>query len=627
MATNFYINGSQINPPYNWKGLQLELNFDRDKNEVTQQATITDWEFVRENNDTILDYIEAGTTGGPGVFEGMPFKVEVTEGSQSEVPFDGYIDLTENPRLSTIRSTVKAKEKNSIDFLNDRAESFTYEYLYKSTSEITSDDFVFVPYVLNSVPDYLNAAIATVSVYVIIQELKNALEIVKQTAAELSNPMVTASAIAKAILQVAYLIVLIATLIKLIVDLIKLIIQPVKYHAGMRVRDLLNAGCEHLGFTFKSDIIDDATWSNLVIIPEKYNNPPDKIDKQILGFITPNKALQDGYFKGTFGDLLRAMKLMFNAKIVVTQDKEIFLIRRDKNVSQAQYQLHPIYNPYFTINTDELISNYRVSFQFDITDKNTVQEYLGTSYQVITNPVAVTNNEMVLMKGFRQIDIPFALAKRKTELSIPEQLFRVMLEGLSLIINGLVSAVNLLISIANGVIKVLNVIIKALKVVGIKVNWKIKTIPKLPYTNLSTLIENRIGMMKIEIDFFAVPKILLLDEGSKPKFNKINANNDTLLSANALYNQFHYIESFVPTSDRPTANQCEIRDYEKVPFTFDDYMKVRNNNRILNADGQEMEFTSLKWNPFDQVAQINGVRLPKLYTTNLEVKILEADGK
>lgn len=626
MAINFYINGALRNPPYNWKGLQLELNFDRDKDTVTQQATVTEWELVRENTDLLLAHIESGTTGGVGALEGLPFKIEITKGSQSSVPFDGYIDTSDNPRLSTIRSTVKAKEKKSIDFINDRADSFTYEYLYKSTGEIVKADVVFVPYVLNNVPDYMQAAVTTISIYVITRELKDAVQRVKEIAAQLTNPF-EATAIIRAVLLVGYLIVLIATLVKLINDLIKLIIQPVKYHAGMRVRDLLTIGCEHLGFTFKSEIIDDATWNKLVIIPEKYSNPPDNLSKQILGFITPNSALQDGYYKGTFGDLLRAMKSMFNAKIVVTQNSEIFLIRRDKNASQAQYQLPPLYNPYYTINTDELISNYRVSFQYDVTDKNTVQEYTGTSYQVITKPIAVTNRDMVLMKGFKQVDIPFALAKRKTELTIPEQYFKVLLSTFGLLLNGVISALNILIAVANGIIKVLNGIIQALKLVGIKVKWKIASIPKLKYTNLGNLIDNRIGMMKIETDFFAVPKITLLDEGSTYKKNKIPANNATLLSANALYNQFHYIESFVPTSDRPAGNQVEIRDYEKVPFTFDDYMKVKYDNKMLDSQGREVEYTSLKWNPFEQVAAINGVRLPKLYTNNLTQVILESDGK
>lgn len=618
--TNFYLDNNLINPPHNWPEMMLELNYDQDRFPGTNQVTITDWEFVRENTDTILSYIEAGN-----IFEGIPFRIEIERGGVIEKPFTGYIDNIDGATFSVIRSNVKAKSHLSLDWLNDVADSFTYEYLV-STGEVTSDDYVFMPYVLNSVPDYMQSAIATFSVYVLYGEIKKSLLEIQYTLTNLGNPFTAANAILQAIFQIAYLVVLLAAIVKLVLDIIRFIIQPVKYHAGMYAVDLLTIGAAHLGLTFKSEIFNTAPFDKMVIIPRKFMNAPSTVDSQILGFFSPNRLEQNGYYKGTFGDLLRAMKKQFNAKLSISAAGELFLMRVDKNAASPQFKLPDIYNPQFSTNADELKSNYVIAFQTDVTDKNTIQQYQGTSYQVITQPATFKDRQMVLMKGLEQIDIPFALAKRKTELTVPETIIKGFLDVFDFIVNGLIAGINGLITAANAITKVLNKIIKALKVVGIKVNWQIKTIPKLNKVNMSSVIENRIGMMMIESDMFTVDKCLILLPGSADKFNKIHSSNGTYLSAKYLWDNFYFVNSFVVSAGFPTASQYKIKHFEKVPFVFADYQKVKANNRIYDASGGVAFVQSLKWNPFDQVADMV-VRFPYLYAPNLIETKSEPDGR
>jgi hypothetical protein len=49
------------------------------------------------------------------------------------------------------------------------------------------------------------------------------------------------------------------------------------------------------------------------------------------------------------------------------------------------------------------------------------------------------------MKGLEDVFIPLALAKRKTELTVPEKIIKAFLQGLDLIINAMISIVNALI--------------------------------------------------------------------------------------------------------------------------------------------------------------------------------------
>jgi hypothetical protein len=54
---------------------------------------------------------------------------------------------------------LKQLKKKNIDWLNSVADSFTFDYLV-SIGNITSTDYKYMPYVINSIPDYKESAIA-----------------------------------------------------------------------------------------------------------------------------------------------------------------------------------------------------------------------------------------------------------------------------------------------------------------------------------------------------------------------------------------------------------------------------------------------------------------------------------
>lgn len=621
VVTRHLFNNSEINPPKNWKELEINLNYDRDNGKYNQTLSITDWEFVRENTDKIQEHTDSGLNGGVGIFEGIPYKIEIERNGQIETPFDGYLDLTEEHNLSGITSTVKAKERHGIDFFNDVADSVTFEYLFKEAKIITTNDFIYQPYILNSVPDYKEAAIMIITSYVLVEQIRDNINKFSQLIAELSNPF-EATAIIRAILLVAYIAFLILAAIKVIKQIINLIIQPVKYHAGMYLKTLLTKGCEHFGYSFESEILDSEPFSKAVVIPEKFYVAPNTTIKEILGFTKPSPD-QEGYFKGSLGDLMRICKTMFNAKFFIS-GKTIKMLRRDKPIGNVNYTLPDVYEPYFKLNTTEFNSNILVSFEYDTSDKNTVQEYKGVSYQTLLQPKSVINKDLVLMRGLKDFRIPLALARTKKELTLPEKLLNNFEKLFSKLCSGLTTLINGIIKAVNTIIKIINKIIKALKVVGIKVNWEIKPVKPIKIESFANTIENRIGMMKIETDFVNRPKIYLLDKATSSAKNKINPNNDEIFSAKYLYNNFHFVDSFLPSIDKPNANQYYLKEYEKVPFVFSDYLKVKENNFIyVGSDIAEVE--ELNWNPYEQVARIR-LRINKLYTNNLKETTYEPTG-
>lgn len=631
--TLFYIANSPVNPPQNWQDLLIELNYGKDQFPQGNAVSITNFEWVRENNDWIRQYIDAGLTGGVGIFEAPLFRIDVTDGTTTKTVFNGYIDLTDNLQLKErIKLTAKATSRATVDWINDVANGFTFEYLASlnvgDAGKISPFDYRFMPYVNNSVPNYEQAAIATLMVYTITQTIAKEIEEISGFSVEAGVPFTTIQAVIKLVIKIAYLLVLIVTLIKLIKDLMRFIISPVKYHAGMYVRDLMGKACEYLGMTFQSDIwAVGSPYYNEFIIPEKLFNAPSKTDSAILGFLLPDVNEQIGFYKGTFGSLLDAMKLKYNAKIVVTVNNEVIFLRKDKNAQPAVYQLPDIYLPEFTYNTDELKANTLIEFRTDNLDTNTLNDYSGSVFQVICQPLVVTDRALVMYKGFDNVTIPFARASTKTDLTVPEKIIRDFLVVFETLANVLVSVVNGIGSVVNGIISIIK---KIFKFLGIRLN--IPAVPTMNKLNLSIIIENRIGMMVLSFDHFNVPKILIIKEGSKPKFNKIDPINPVFETAKAMWDNFYYVNSFVPAqlnsayADRPTGNQFIKKTFPKVSFTWQDFLDVFTNNRIYDSVGNEALIESLKFNPYKNMAEIT-VRFNKIYTLNISEKYLNPDGR
>lgn len=619
----FTLLGKKVTPK-NWQEFSISVNTDKGREESVPVIETNDWEFVRQDNDLILDYIDKGLTTGVGIVESPDFKIEIETGNGStQQVFDGVLALNKDHRISCIRSTFSAQEHKTVDWMNDKFPSITFEYL-AFLGEITPSDYKFIPYVQNSVPDYREAAIMLLSVFTLEQQILQAVEKITELVAESTNPF-EATAIVRTVIYISYLTILLATIVKLVIDLVKILIQPVKYHAGMNALKLMQKGAAHFGLDFKSPILENDPFDKMVIIPEKYQIPKDPNDSRINGFLSPRPNEVTGYYKGSFADLINAMKEMFSAKVEII-DGTLWFVRDDYDFGSPKMQIQPILQREYKFNSDELIRNMLVSFQTDLSDKNTIQEYLGTSFQVTVQPLRYKDKSKFNVDGSKAWRIPFALAKRKVELTVPEQIVNVFLKGFAGLINGLIKAINLLINAINKVIKVINKILKALKAVGINISFQIKTVKNIEPVTLGNLIENRKNMMKLEYDNFTVPKVLLIDEGTEAKFNKLHILNESVLSAKFLYQNYHFINSPVPSSEKPTGTQVLIKQFNNHPFCLEDYNKIRGNSFVYSPDGKESRLVLAEWNIYKQHANLT-IRIPHLYTNNLIETYAEPNGQ
>jgi len=624
-----YIAEQEATGIINLEALFIELNYDQD--DPTAQAGINQWELgvgdKRRRGDAATlanKHIDGGLTNGVGIGEGLPFKILIKHSGQSYTVFDGYFDLTKCVRKCDQIDT-PAIETESLEAVRSQLDGVSFESLFLVDKTITDADMIPVPYIISTIPDYQNTVIAMLGVFVLTNELKNQLQALKEMLPDAGNPF-TATVIIKIILRVAYLTLLVIAIVKFIKDIFNLIIQPVKYHYGMHFLTTAQKAAEKLGYQFKSSILESFPFNKMAYIPQKDNQKVNSDMNGVLGFLKPTPNEQVGYFKGTAFQFFEDLKSIFKAKIIV-RDGVIRLEREDYRINKSVWQMPPVEILENTFNFDQLKSNYMIRFATDDNDKNTRQVYPGTLIQVQTLPIAVTDKKKVLLTNFEQVFIPYARAIRKTELTYPERIFDSFFKGFSEVLGALVDVVNSLIDVVNHIIKLINKVIKALETIGIDVGFEVKPIRPLSVTNLANLIENRIGMMLLENDFLTVPKILLVEKNSNAKNNKALSINEATINAEYLYDNFHFVQSFVPSQSKPNANQYLYYEVLGIPFKCEDYLKLRaEEGGFLDPDGRPAETRTFKWYPHLEKADI-GYKVNVLYTKNLKEQKILSNGK
>jgi len=622
MIARYYINGQEVQRPINHSAVKYRIEFDQEQQ--TQTLGISELDFgvadLRDTKDAkviLRDIVNKGLSGGVGITEGVPLRIVLdSERGETIDTFNGYINLWDS-QFDVGKLTAPIQQSGSLDWFNDQIDSFSFDYL-ESIGLISSVNYITIPYCIEKKQNALEIIILYVSVFVITDKLAEQLKELQQLLAETANPFSTFSGTAKILAQVVYLAILLAALIGLLLQLFENIIQRNKFHYGMKVADMMEIGLKYLGYKFSSSIFQNSVYKDLILLPEKYQVGTNTgILSAIEGLIKDNKREQTGYYKGTFGDFIRAFKLMFHAKIVI--DNGVFYFEKyNFRKSESGITIHELWGDSnkFAFNYNDFKSNIKLSFMVDQQDRHTVKEYSGTSVQVLQKQKAVNNRQMVLTKGYDERTIPFALGKRKTALSNTEIVLRDLLETVQPAINIVIEITNQLINAINAVLGALRSLVNVLRRLGIRIKVDIKNIPKISKVNVSNQITNRIGMLKMESDYVAVPKLFFLNNGK--------IVNEQYLNARYLFEEFHTYGLFVVRNDCPP-NQYLIKEAKGIPFGFDQFKEVLKNNTIFTARGEKGEIISIELDPENQVADIE-YKILKQYTNNIELQYLEPNG-
>jgi hypothetical protein len=633
MEINYYIDNIEVEKPINHAELGIEINYDMDDS-ANQSVSITEFEFgvgsqVEANDAATLinaHRSNGSSGGGVGVFEGLPFRIELNHDGNTNNLFEGYLD-TSKALFDCDKVIVTAVESGGIDWINEVFDSKSFKYIQEVEGIIIPViDYRQVPYVLSSIPNNKEAFLALVSIALIGNSIRGEIQKLKALTSGFTAWPVGGQWI-EAGFQVAWIITLVVLLVQLIKQMIDLLIQPVKYVACMSELSLCQRGSQSFGFTFKSSILENAPYKDSYIIPEKYNHDikTNNNKVEIFGFTDANNP-SEGFYKGTFGELLRKLKNKYNAKIII-EGKTLRLEREDYNNSSYNYILPPVDQTNYRLNSDELTANYLVSFETDINDKHTIQRYTGIETQTITSPVNTINKDMVLLSGLENRSIGLTRGTRKSTLTYAEKVIRGFLFAFDGYVNIGVFTVNAYIFAINSITNTLKGIAKALSLININVNLPDLEIEPLKYSSFGNAINDRIGMLLMENDFIQIPKNVMIDVSSNPENTKVSLLDQHYNNSQILTDNFHVTRSFISSNEFPNANQYYIYSAENVPFCIDDYNLLKNSNFMQDDSNRNGKLLKCIWYPDgNQTASID-YKINKLYTTNLKEDKITPDGK
>lgn len=634
---DFYYDTKKVNEDIvNWHDLEIEISFE-DETGIGSVTTVENLEFTGDLANKINTWNGLGMYGSPGIFEAPPFVIDVCGGSRI---FDGGINTADCSTLYECDKVAASLRSQRIDFINDRANGFSFAYLASlpsgSPGRISQSDYVLVPYVINSIPDYVNIMVAGLSLFTLVRELKNIITQTANAIKKLVGDVSTAlgmlplfnAALAVAIGQVlvdivaivllfAYAIFVIKAIIELVLMIFDNLIQRVKYKKGMRVRTLFERAIAYIGgYTFSSTLLTQTIHKDEVIIPRKtalLTNAKINLTTT-FGFQNQNKNFDDnfnpksvGYFEGTFADLILLYEDRFNAELRIIGNV-IHFETKEHFAKFANYTLPNIQrnnaDPHGT-NACELTANYLVIHALDDQDTNTYDEYEGTSALMTLEPINVYNKKNILLKGLTEKRLNLALAKRKKSLNGVETLFSNIYSVLYSMIGGTNSDFSRIIKIIKNQLKAISQLTGG--------NAPALTILNFP----ANPFQARVGMMMLSSDFIGVQKVCIVST-----HGVLHSNNSHLTSARYLMDNYHFTNFAIRTTDsngniKNDHNQWLVFNEKEIPFCCSDYDSVINNNYIKTFDQKTAKVKSLKWIPHKSKARID-YRVKQQYTRNIK---------
>jgi hypothetical protein len=552
-----YLNGVEVTPR-NLEDIGISVDYSKD---VQQESVNIDSVVLPVNGRSIvMQHLNT-----IGLSEGIPYEITF---ANKKLPY--YVDLVETLKIRDTEVEVKLKQRYAHDNFIENADSLTFDYLNTITPIGTYD----VKYRIIQQDAFFKSVITTATLYTISRSIADQTRELAKTAKEFGSaiafaPFAVQGKIVEAgiqlALQIAYLAILIYQAKKLGQDLVEYMFPKARIFKASKVLELMQKGCSHLGYTFKSSILEKE-FKNLATI----STPQNREKKGFLDYLESdlNFAFNTGFptitdSTPTLGALIKAMQTMFNAKVKI-RNKVVELERWDYWIDQAQGQVKvalPVQdsaNDEYELDTERMFKRYLIEYQTDFSDMTTLDDYSNTISEYSSERVSIVNQDLNLLKGLTNATIPFARAKRKTFVNAVEKTYLKLLKG----------------------------------------------IDKLSGGN-SANVKSPIGIMEVSSQFFSVTKLVLIDDGGKL------FSNEMLFPSN-LWDKFHYINN-------PNLYAWAIRRKVPLALTEEEFLKLLDNN-YAQINGKQCEILNLEYLPMQNRAIIDYKQKVSFYKTNVAIK-------
>jgi hypothetical protein len=455
-----------------------------------------------------------------------------------------------------------APRKGNLTFF-ERADALTFEALSK-LGGINTNTYVKIPYVV--VPDDLvtQKIITEFLIATLLIEIANTVKEIAYLVSEATNVLAPQVAILKAVTLGLYLATLLITLIDLGIQLKELYFPRLRYLKAMRDYDLIRQGCEFLGYTLESNLLEN-TLRNLATLPIPVTRESSR--KSYFDFI-PNLLNNDVFNYGyptsmdtipTLGSAISQIEDIYNAETHVYNG----VVRIETRTVFMQNPIAEIPNIFNTQENSTTTSAYDeegvfkrklLSWQIDYEDRHTTDNFAGLGTERDTQKILATSNDLVNITGYEQVNWNFAPAKRKAGFSGTEKLVKGIFQIADFFIN----------AIPGG------------------------------QSSLAQSVQDRIGVMMISSETYSVTKKMWINpDGTQP------ANYVTFLDADVIYQLFH-------TDREVQVNDGIIIDSMPMPCTqFEFYKFAQNKYVTLQGTNEVVQLLEANYNEHERKAIVS----------------------
>lgn len=554
IETKYFINGNEIRP-VNADEIGFKMDFTNGWTEA--ELNVDSIVLANEAKQMVIDH-----TTILGFHEGIPLTIEV-----GGITLEYYIDLTENPIFSgqgdsTIE--VSIKRRKAINWFRQQADGLSFEAINKTNPISTID----VPYLIIRDNQLEMLIMLGISIYTLtkatiegVQDLTEAItEVISASTPNAGVPPsfntgAIISASLKAVARLVYVGLLTIALIDLTKQVMDLIFPPIRYLKASKVIELLNKGCQKLGYTFQSTLLN--SYRQLTILPVPLTKEKKSIFTNL--FTLDNGNYTKGYptardTVSTLGSLVKFLEDWTQSQFrvlngVVRLETDDFWQSQSGVTITNTLNLQDARENQWTYNMGESWKRYFLHYQTDVSDSHTLDEIDGTDCEYSTEPVTTVNADLTTIKGLVDIPFPFAFGIPKRKLTVVE-----------------------------------DACLPFAKVGDDVVNFFGGN------SNLVADIKGRVGVVQISQQLFTVSK-LLFTTGGKQSLNFKNT-----IGANAIYQKFH-------KSNQVKENFKRIYK-ATIPFSTANFEELIDNNFVQDMQGNQLKISTFAFVNESKTAEI-----------------------
>lgn len=584
----FKIEGQQTTPFKNPEQLVVNANFGTEPQPSINLGTIDFCDDAENLNSTkIRELIFNDPT------KGALFSIGV-EGYD----FDFYFDNPSVVFKSDVVTSINVIKCESLDQFDKRAEGITQRLLaYKGI--LQGSDFTNIPFIVKNRKTDLEKLQLLQQSFNVLKSIADEVHKILNIASDVPT-LGSAAALINLTVTIAAIIQLFNQLFELFEQIQETFFPPIKYHIGLKPKTFIEkAVVNYMGYDaveFGShpapisgipfdELMNQLTWCGSKNQQKGY---PSFIATQLNSFrdgvFNPS---DNGYYLSQTIDILinqfRLRKAIINNVLHLRPENDPFWSNQSGFVL-PDIKTEQIYaeNGTISLNFDEVYANTTIDWSTDDTDKWTLDDLIDEededstgkiiSVKTVESTTPTSNKRNVLNQG-KSVNIPYALAVRNSPI---DDLFDIFGESTQLLDDLKESIKNRLDQFATDL--------------------------STSFPQVSIFVEsiqNRVGALKIENEFFSVPKQMLLVENSNG-FPTIPEDFADKIGAKALMLNYHSWDSFIPGQRNPNNPQQTAAKYNyngvKIPFGKEDFDTILNNAYFTTVNGKIGKFTRVAWN-------------------------------